>query len=112
MVDDALHVLPEYRLEIQLIGHIEVGRDRLGVAVDHDGLVAHLLNRQQPVYAAVVEFYPLPNAIGAGAEYDDFLFITDLAFILVLEGRIEVRRLCLELCRTSVYHLVSAHDAE
>ena len=34
-------MLQRQRFEIETVGCIVVGRDRLGVAVDHDGLIAH-----------------------------------------------------------------------
>src|SRR5690606_21310578 len=40
----------------------------LRVAVDHDGLVARLPEREAGVHAAVVEFDPLADAVGTAAE--------------------------------------------
>ena len=41
-VDDLEHVLERERLEVQPVGGVVVGRHRLRVAVDHDGLEARL----------------------------------------------------------------------
>ena len=41
-VHDLEHVLEGQRLEVEPVGGVVVGRDRLGVAVDHHGLVAGL----------------------------------------------------------------------
>ena len=64
------HVLHRQRLEIQSVGGVVVGRHRLGVAVDHDGLVAGLAQRVGRVHAAVVELDALADAIGPAAEHD------------------------------------------
>lgn len=39
-IDDVHHIFEGQRLEIKLVGGVVVSRDRLGVAVDHDGLEA------------------------------------------------------------------------
>jgi hypothetical protein len=48
VLDDVVDVLPEHRLEVELVGNVEVGRHRFGVAVDHDGFVAALLAASTP----------------------------------------------------------------
>ena len=45
-VDDLEHVLQRERLEVEPVGGVVVGGDGLGVAVDHDRLVAGLAQRQ------------------------------------------------------------------
>ena len=72
-VDDLQHVLARERLEVQPVGGVVVGRHRLRVAVDHDGLVAVLAQRLHRVDAAVVELDPLADAVGAAAQDDDLL---------------------------------------
>ena len=67
-VDDLQHVLARERLEVQPVGGVVVGRHRLRVAVDHDGLVAVLAQRLHGVDAAVVELDPLADAVGAAAQ--------------------------------------------
>jgi hypothetical protein len=46
-VDDLQHVLGRQRLEIEPVGGVVVGRDRLRIAVDHDGLVAGVGSAKQ-----------------------------------------------------------------
>src|SRR6185437_7449168 len=106
-------MLPVHRLEVELVGDIEIGRDRLGVAVDHDGFIATFFDGKQPMYAAVVELDTLTDAVRAAAEYDDLLFIRDLAFIgmAAFECRIEIGGFCLELGGTGVHHLIYTGDA-
>ncbi len=73
MEDDVVNMLPEDRLKVELVGNVEIGGYRLGVAVDHDGLVAALLGREDAMHARVVELYALPDAIGTRAKHDDLL---------------------------------------
>ena len=65
---DGQHVLQRQRLEVELVGGVVVGGDGLGVAVDHDGVKAQLLERLGRVHAAVVELDALTDAVGAGAQ--------------------------------------------
>ena len=67
---DLEHVLERERLEVQLVRDVEVGRDGLGVGVDHDRLVSLLAERQRGAHAAVVELDALPDPVGPAAEDD------------------------------------------
>ena len=73
VVDDLEHVFERQRLEIEAVGGVVVGGHRLRIAVDHDGLVAVLAQRQRGVHAAVVELDALADAVGAAAEDHDLL---------------------------------------
>jgi len=66
-------------LEVEAIAGVVVGRDRLGIAVDHDSFVAVLAQRVGGVAATIVELNSLPYAVRAGAEDDDFLFAVGAA---------------------------------
>jgi hypothetical protein len=68
---DLHHVLEGQRLEIEPVRGVVVGRDGLGVAVDHDGLVARIGQRETGVTAAIVELDPLADPVRAAAEDDD-----------------------------------------
>ena len=46
VLNDVLDLFPKNGLKVQLVGDVEISRDGLGIAVDHDGLVAHLLRSQ------------------------------------------------------------------
>ena len=72
-VDDLEHVLERERLEVQPVAGVVVGRDRLGVAVDHDRLVPGVVQREAGVHAGVVELDALADAVRARAEDDDLL---------------------------------------
>ena len=67
---DLEHVLGGQRLEIEAIGGVGIGRDRFGVAVDHDGLEPGLAQPERGVHAAIVELDPLPDPVGPAAEDD------------------------------------------
>src|SRR5918994_1430393 len=68
---DLEHMLRRERLEVQACRGVVVGRDGLGVGVDHYRIVAALLQGVTGVNAGVVEFYALADAIRAAAEDDD-----------------------------------------
>ena len=84
-VDDLEHVLERQRLEVEPVGGVVVGRDRLGVAVDHHRLVAGLAQRERGVHAGVVELDALADPVGPGAEDDHGrpLARRDLALLVV-----------------------------
>src|SRR5205085_11075306 len=63
---DCEHLLDSERLEVQPVGSVVVGRDRLRIAIDHYGLVAELPERLRRVDAAVVELDPLADPVRAG----------------------------------------------
>ncbi len=71
--EDFEDVFQRQRFEIEPVGGVVVGADRLRVAVDHDGLVARIGQREAGVAAAIVELDPLADAVRAAAEDDDLL---------------------------------------
>ena len=70
-IEDGEHLLGRERLEVEPVGGVVVGRDRLGVAVDHHGLVAERPEGLDGVDAAVVELDALPDPIRPRAEDHD-----------------------------------------
>ena len=68
---DGEHRLDVERLEVEPVGGVVVGRDRLRVAVDHHRLVAERAEALGGVDAAVVELDPLADPVRAGAEDHD-----------------------------------------
>ena len=72
VVEHRRDVLERERLEVQAVRRVVVGRDRLGVAVDHDRLEAGLGERVAGVDAAVVELDALADPVGPAAEDRDF----------------------------------------
>ena len=110
-LDDRQHVLERQRLEVQPVGRVVVGRDRLRVAVDHHRVAAGLAHGHRRVHAAVVELDALADPVRAGAEdhHARPVAAPDLARARVaLPGRVVVRRLGLELGRAGVDGLVGA----
>ena len=67
-IDNVHDVLVGERLKVQTVGRVIVGRDGLGIAVDHDGLKAAGRQRVARVHAAVIELDTLANAVGTGAQ--------------------------------------------
>ena len=112
VVEHGRDVLEGQRLEVEAVRGVVVGRDRLGVAVDHDGLEAGLRERVAGVDAAVVELDALPDPVGPAAEDRDLGPVGAERFVLVLVGRVEVGRLRLELGGAGVDRLVDGDDAE
>ena len=106
------------RLEIEAVGGVVVGRDGLGVAVDHDGLVAGVAQREGGVAAAIVELDALADAVGAAAEDDDLLavgrarLVGDGAGERHLVGRVHVGGGRGELGGAGVDALVDRMDVE
>jgi len=89
-LSDLQHVFECERLEVQAVGRVVVGGDGLGIAVDHDGLVAVLAHGQRRVHAAVVEFDALADAVGPAAEHHDLLLAGRRGFALLVVARIHV----------------------
>ena len=111
-VHDLEHVLEGERLEVEPVGGVVVGRDGLGVAVDHHGLVAGVVQRQAGVHARVVELDALPDPVGPGAEDDHRLLLARRDLGLLVVGAVVVRRARGELGGAGVDRLVDRADAE
>src|SRR2546426_2019639 len=73
-------------LEVQLVRDVEVGRDGLGVAVDHDRLDPQLAEREPRPDAAVVELHTLADAVRSAAQDDDAPLPQRLGLVLVVVG--------------------------
>ena len=111
-VHDFQHVFQRQRLEIQPIRGIVVGRHRLRIAVDHDGLVAVFAQRQRRMHAAIIELDALADAIRPAAQHHDFLAIGRLRFALFLVGRIHIRGVGGELGGAGIHAFIDRADAE
>ena len=108
---DFQHVLEGQGLEVESVRDVVVGRDRLGVAVDHDGLVA-AAQRHGGVHARVVELDALADAVGAGSQDDDGLALARAHLVLLVVGRVVVGRAGGELGGARVDRLEDGVDAE
>ena len=67
-IDNVHDVLVGERLKVQAVGRVVVGRNGLGIAVDHDGLKAAGRQRIARMHTAVVELDTLADTVGAGAQ--------------------------------------------
>jgi hypothetical protein len=108
---DRHHVFIGQWLEVEAVAGVVVGRDRLGIAVDHDGFEAVVAKSERSVTAAVVELDSLPDAVGAAAQDDDLLAIGGSGFVLVFVGRVQVRCVAFELSGAGVDALVNWPNA-
>ena len=102
-VEDILH---GEGLEIELVGTGIVRGHRLRVVVDDDGLIPHLMDGLHRVDGGIIEFHALPDADGAGAQYDDLLMGGDHGFVLLFVGGIEIRDIAVKFAGTGIDHLI------
>ncbi len=100
------HILGGERLEIQPVRGVVVGRDGLGVAVDHDRLVARVAQGEGGVHAAIVELDSLADPVWPRSEDHDPRPFGRPDLVLFLEGPIHVWGLRLEFGCARVHGLV------
>src|SRR6516225_10171513 len=74
-VDDLERILGRKRLEIEPIGGVVIGRDRFGIAVDHDGLITAVPERKGCMAAAIVELDSLADPVRSPAQDHNLLAI-------------------------------------
>ena len=91
--NDLEHVLERQRLEVQLVRDVVVGRDGLGIRVDHDRLVPRFAERHHRAHAAVVELDALPDAIRSTPENHDRTAAGLRRLALLVVRAVQVRRL-------------------
>src|ERR671937_230219 len=109
---DRQHLLDAERLEVEPVGGVVVGRDRLRVAVDDHGLVTKLAKPLRGVDAAVVELDPLPDPDRPRAQDDHTLVLhATSAFVRLTPGGVEVVGLRRNFARTGVDAVVARSDA-
>jgi hypothetical protein len=111
-VHDFHDVLERERLEVEAVGGVVVGRDRLRVAVDHDGLEPVLAQCERRMHAAVVELDALADTVGPATEDHDLALVRRPGFALVLVRGIHVRGGGGELGSASIDPLEHGTDAE
>src|SRR5580698_3205968 len=91
------HVFERERLEIETVAGVVVGRNRLWIAVDHDGLVTILTQRVTGVAATVIELNSLPYAVRTGTKNDYFFLRGGRGLVFVFVSGIQIRRVAFEL---------------
>ena len=110
-VEHVEHILEGEGLEVETVARVVVRRDRLGVAVDHDRLVAGVVKGEAGVHTAVVELDALADAVRPRAEDDDLAAVGGRRLVFLFVGRIEVRRVRDELGGARVDGLERGADA-
>ena len=111
-LDDLEHVLGRERLEVQAVGRVVVGRDGLGIAVDHHRRVALRAVAAHGLHAAVVELDALADAVRARAEDQHRRAIVLERLVDAVVARVEVRRLGRDLAAAGVDGLEDRAHAE
>ena len=111
-LDHVQHVLQRQRLEIQPVGGVVVGGDRLRIAVEHDRLEAQAGQGKCGLAAAVIELDALADAVRPAAEDQDLAAAGGAGFVLGFVGAVQIGRLCLELGCTGVDALEGGVDGE
>src|SRR5205823_12627896 len=109
---DGEHLLEPQRLEIETVRGVVVGRHRLRVAVDHNGLVTERAKALRRVHAAVVELDSLADPVWPGAEDDGpRLRAARRRLVGFAVGGVVVRRRSLDLAGARVDTPVGRQDA-
>ncbi len=109
-LDDVHDILEGQRLEVEAVGGVVVGGDRLGIAVDHDRLHPRFLEGEGGVHAGVVELDALADPVGPRAEDHDLVARGGRRLVFLFVGRVEVGRVRLEFGRAGVHHLEGGAD--
>ena len=106
------YIFEGQRFEIEPVAGVIVGADRLRVAVDHDRLEAHLLQRETGVAAAVVKLDPLADAVGAAAQDDHLVTRGGRSLGFALVATVQIGRERGELGRARVHLMIGWQNAE
>ena len=109
-LDHRQNVFERQRLEVQPVGGVVIGRDRLRVAVHHDRLESVFAQRKRSVAAAIVELDSLPDAVRAAAQDDDLGSVGGGRLVFVLVRRIQIRRKRFKLGRAGIHPLEDGRD--
>src|SRR5262245_54346799 len=104
------NVLEREWLEVETVGCVIVGRDRLRITVHHDRLEAFVLQSESRVAAAAIEFDPLSYPVRTTAENHDLLAVAGFGLILFLIRRVEVWRVGFEFCSARIDAFVDRSD--
>ena len=105
------HIFEGQRFKIQAVAGVVIGGDGLGIAIDHDRLVAVVAKCECRMAAAVIEFNSLPYSIGSAAQDDDFLFRGWRRLILFFICGVEVRRVAFKFGGAGIHALVHRLNA-
>ena len=109
---DVQYVLERQRLKKKFVRSIVIGRDGLGIGVDHDRLISQLFEGKRGMNAAIIELDALADAIRTAAENHDSGFGAASRFVFVTVGRVVIRCIGLEFGGAGIDQSVGGHDAE
>src|SRR5579859_13295 len=109
--DDGEHVFQCQRLKIQAVRSVVVGRNRLRIAIHHDGFETVFVQRIGSVAAAIIKLNALPDAVRAAPQNHDFWPRLRVRFVLVLVSRVEIRREGFKLRGARVHAFENRRDA-
>ena len=74
-VKDVHDTLECQLVEVKTVAHIIVGRNRLGIIVNHHRTISFLTDRVQCLHTAPVKFYRRTDTVSTRAEYDNRLVV-------------------------------------
>ncbi len=106
------HVFKRERLKVKAATGVIVGRNRFRIAVDHDGFVTIVMQREGRVAAAVVKLNALADSVRPAAENQDFLFIRGRGFVFFFVGGVEIRRVAFKFRGAGVNEFVHRTNAQ
>ena len=101
---DVQDILQGQRFEIKFVARVVIGRDRLRIGVDHDGLEPVLLEGKRGMHAAVVKFNALADPVRSAAQDHDLAFGGWRGLVVpTIIGRVEIRRVGLKFGGTRIH---------
>ncbi len=104
---DFQYVFQRYRLEVQTVGGVVVGRNGFRVTVDHDGLKTIFAQCQRGVYAAVVKLDALTDTVWTAAQHHDFIAVDGrICFTLIFISGVHVGGVGGKFCCAGIHALV------
>ena len=112
-VHNRFDILRGQGLKVELVRNVKVGRDRLRVVVDDNGLIALFPEGEGAVHRAEVELDALADANRAGAEHQNLLLrLRLLRLVLAVIDAVVVRGLRRKLRRAGIDHLKARVNLE
>src|SRR3989344_6684203 len=89
-LDDIEHALKREFVEVEAIRHVVIGRDGLGIGIDHDRAATLCTQRFERLYARPVEFNGATDCIGSGAKNGNLIGSRGDIVLATAVGEIEI----------------------